>query len=292
MSLFLDKLAEKARSEDLNIYNIVERTDAGAGQVQINWGNAAHDCYSIAKTVTSIAIGILSDRRLVDVNDKVSKYLSEFYPEGYDKKWDEVTIEQVFRHRTGSPRGCDFDGEDFNDFNTTDVLHFLLGQPITLTPGKEMVYADGNYYIISRIVEKITGMDLENFLQKELFVPLRFHVYAWSRCFDGHTLGGTGLFCKTWDLAKIGQLYLDRGVYEGKRIFSETWADYIYSSQYKDEFGTSGSIAAHDHGIYHMAGAFGQRIIFSPKTHRVVAYHSYGAVDLLPYFTELENQGL
>ena len=82
MSLFLDKLAEKARSEDLNIYNIVERTDAGAGQVQINWGNAAHDCYSIAKTVTSIAIGILSDRRLVDVNDKVSKYLSEFYPEG------------------------------------------------------------------------------------------------------------------------------------------------------------------------------------------------------------------
>ncbi|UKI12316.1 MAG: hypothetical protein L6V84_06160 [Oscillospiraceae bacterium] len=71
---------------------------------------------------------------------------------------------------------------------------------------------------------------MEKLLLREVFVPLGFHANAWSRDVNGHTVGGTGLYLRTEDMAKIGWLYLNRGAWGDRRIFSEAWADIFPAS--------------------------------------------------------------
>jgi len=92
-------------------------------------------------------------------------------------------------------------------------------------------------------------------------------------------MGATGLYVYTEDLAKLGQLYLNRGVYDGKRIISEEWVDIVEKQEY--EFGKTAG------GGHVKGGAFGQILAYYPKKNRVVAYHSYGG-DIFGFADTLE----
>ena len=238
-------------------------------------GNPGHDCYSVAKSVSSIAAGILYDRGLLRLTDTLGQHLGEYLTEGTDPRWGELTVHQLMRHRTGARNGVDFDLTNAHQWEDPEWLHTLFAIPIVGSPEERFVYSDGNYYVLGRIVEKLTGMDLERFLQKEVFVPLGFHVNAWSRDVGGHTVGGTGLYLRTEDMAKIGWLWANKGLWGERRIYSDAWSELFvnYEADAVAHYGYGVSRLAD--GVIAAGGMYGQGVCADLNLRRVVAYHCF-----------------
>ena len=94
-------------------------------KVDFQPGNPGHDCYSVSKSITSIAAGILYDRGLLKPSDTLGKYLSSYLIEGTDPKWGELTVDQLMRHRTGAREGVDFDNTLWTTMLTLSAICLL-----------------------------------------------------------------------------------------------------------------------------------------------------------------------
>jgi len=238
-------------------------------------GNPGHDCYSTAKAITSIAVGILYDRGLLRLADTLGQHLGGYFTESCDPKWKDITIHQIMRHRTGAKNGVDFDLTNAHLWEDPEWLHTLFAIPIVSEPEDRLVYSDGSYYIVGRVVEEITGMDLELFMQREVFVPLGCHVNAWSRDVNGHTVGGTGLYLRTEDLAKIGWLWANRGAWGERRIYSEEWSDIFVNFEIDSVANYGYGISRLAEGVIAGGGMYGQGVCADLNRRRVVAFHCF-----------------
>ncbi len=243
---------------------------------EIRPGNPAHDCYSVAKSVSSMAAGLLCDRGLLRMTDTLGQHLGEYLTApGVDPKWGDLTVHQLLRHRTGAEYGTDFDMVNAHLWPDPEWLHTLLAAPIVTPPEERFVYSDGNYYILGRIVERLAGVDMETLLQREIFVPLGFHVNAWSRDVNGHTVGGTGLYLRTEDLVKIAWLWQSEGVWGEKRLYSRAWSDQFLRYERDDVANYGYGIGRSDDGMVFAGGMCGQGLCLDQQTHRAVAFHCY-----------------
>ena len=146
----------------------------------------------------------------------------------------------------------------------------MLTYPLVYTPGTDSKYSDGAFYLLARVVEKKTGEVMDNFLWRELLWPMGFQEMAWSHCPKGHAMGATGLYISSEDMAKLGLVYLNKGIYGGERVLSEEWCSIAVERGYAFEWDES-------HTIYFKGGMCGQKLIVAPAQNRVVALQAYGA---------------
>lgn len=276
MSHFLNTLAEAAKAAGGTFYKITEMHEGITETVTLNRGNACQNSYSVAKSFTTAAIGLLWDEGILSTDEKILDIFPDLLPEGMDPKWQAMTVHHLLTHTCGFPCGyLDIDAVDPNSFGTDDYLDYLFRTKLNFTPGEGFDYSDAAFYLLSRVVSRKVGRPMDEFLWERLFYPLGFREMAWSRCPKGYPMGATGLYIYTEDMAKLGELYLNRGVYGGRRILSEAWVALVEARGY--EF----------HGIcggkaYGKGGAFGQFLLYMPRERRVVAWHSFGGGDLLP----------
>ncbi len=257
--------------QDLNMFSFVIDDGSEVEKVKIKRANPCNNSYSVAKAFAMTAIGMLYDEGKLSINDKITDILREEYEASGkpERKWEEVTVDNTLRHRMGIAKGfLDIDTEDATAYGTDDYLSLVWKTPITLPIGEERVYSDAAYYVISRIVEKISGETLADFLWKRLFYPLGFREVSWSCCPKGHSMGATGLYIRTEDMAKLGRLYLNNGVWNGERIISEEWISLVLSRAY--EFSK-----VNDKRGYTKGGMCGQRLYFCYEDNVVVAWHAY-----------------
>lgn len=283
-SAFMTAMGDEVRRQGgENIYYSVatmEKPAEGEGLYHLEKmdfcpGNPGHDCYSVAKSITSMAAGILYDRGLLKPTDTLGRYLSSYLVKGTDSAWGDLTLHQLMRHRTGARAGVDFDTTNAHLWTDPEWLHTLFAEPIVSEPEARFVYSDGNYYILGRVVEEITGMDLELFLQREVFVPLGCHVNAWSRDVNGHTVGGTGLYLRTEDLAKIGWLWANEGLWGDRRIYSQEWSD-LFVNYPKDDVADYGyGVTRLKDDVIAAGGMYGQGVCADLNRKRVVAFHAF-----------------
>lgn len=232
--------------------------------------NLARQCYSVSKSVVALACGFLFDMGKLDPEDRVADYLSEYFPKNVDKKWYDVTLKDLFRHRTGARDNIDFDNEQAP---SGEVLTALFASPITQETGKKWNYSDGNYYILARVFEKIAGETAETYLHEHLFRPLGFYYHTWSKDEKGHILGGTGLFLRTEDMAKLGVLIAEKGTYDGIRYLSEKWID-ICTEPFPDERKYGFGIRTFSDGVFSITGMNGQGIFIDRNKKLVYAWHA------------------
>ena len=228
------------------------------------------DVYSVAKTFTMTAVGLMYDKGLVRLNEKVCDILSdELPPSGMDERWRTSTVEMALMHRLGLPSGfLDIDVNPSSEF-THNFLHYLFTYPLAYEPDTEWRYSDGAYYLLARIVEKRAGMPLENFLWQEMLFDMGFQELAWSHCPLGHAIGATGLYVHSADMVKLGMLYLNGGVYRGKRLLSSKWTNLAVSRCYGlNPYGGGRA--------YGKGGMYGQELLILPDQKRVVAIQSFG----------------
>lgn len=277
-----EKLVELAE-KDGRVYAICEVCDGVSRTKQVRPASRSQNTYSVAKLFAVTAVMILQDRGVLDVDDPIFPIFEAKFPENFDPKWRDVKISDVMTHRVGFGRGfLDIDAENPNDWGSQDYLRLVLERPLKYKPGEKSVYSDAAFYLVSRIVSEKTGERLDDFLIREVLAPAKFAECAFAKCPQGFPMGATGMYISTEDMAKLGVMYVQRGVYDGKRILSEAAVDEVLKRGFElHPVGDSGF-------AFGKGGMRGQFLYINRKTKRVVAIHSCDANldEILGYLAE------
>ncbi len=273
MSKFLEDLKAFCLKKGYCVYSIGEVKDGGeAEEITVTPGNACQNGYSLAKLFTVTAVGLLYDRGEITPQDRVVDVLGGDCPAYADPRWAQVTVHHLLTHTAGLPGGClDIDVLDSTAFGE-DYLQYLFSLPLIADPGEKEAYSDGAFYLLSCLAEQIAGECLLNLLWRELFLPLGVREAAWSCCPKGHSMGATGLYMRSGDTAKLGELYRSGGMYRGVRCLSEEWVALTRREHYELHPTGVGS-------IYGKGGMNGQKLFIDPDKNRVVAFHGYVNVE-------------
>jgi len=227
-----------------------------------------HHLQSATKSITSILFGIAVDRELIEsVNETVYYYIPQFFDANPVKR--EITLHHVLTMQTG----LDFD----NDINTQELFNgdgssiaYVLGNNLQFSPGTAYNYNDGDPQLISAVIQQVTGMTEEEFAVENLFQPLDITLYQWESHGDDKTFGAFGLWLKPRDMAKIGQLLVQKGIWNGRQIISQEWIALSTRKQalYED-YGYYWNIKA-ETGAFYAAGHGGQYIHIVPDKNLVI----------------------
>ena len=271
MSRFLDECLKFLETQPFEIIRISEIRSGRAPETEeCTPANPCQNTYSVAKLFTMAAIGILYDKGLVRLDEKICDIFRDELPAGTDERWEISTVATALSHKLGLPGGfLDIDTHKSSEF-TDDFLSYLFTYPLEYTPETDCKYSDGAFYLLARIAEKRCGMSLDDFLWKEALLKLDFQEMAWSHCPRGHVIGATGLYIHSADMAKMGAVFLNGGTYNGQRILSKEWVDIAVNNEYGLDWDD-------EHRIYYKGGMFGQKLIMAPEQNRVVALQAFGA---------------
>jgi CubicO group peptidase (beta-lactamase class C family) len=185
---------------------------------------------SVSKSITSALVGIALDRGLIpDVDATLFSFFPDYQELSTPQK-EEITIEHLLTMRAGWPwYDDDIDGEGSDEvqmFQHEDPLRFILERPLEWAPGSYMEYHSGSTVLLGEIVERVSGLSLADFAFQFLFHPLGIDEAVWADCQNapGVAFAGGGLYLRPRDMAKIGQLFLQEGLWEGTQIISSEWA--------------------------------------------------------------------
>ena len=187
-----------------------------------------HDLRSISKSVTGLLVGIALDRKLIaSIDEPVFK----FFPEQADlrtKEKDHLLIRHLLTMSTGLAwnENIPYSDPANPERRMTDApnpYRFVLEQRLAEPPGKEFNYNGGATQLLAGIIQKVSGKPLETFARETLFAPLGITEFTWVKMPNGDASAASGLRLAPRDLAKIGQLVLARGQWNGRRIVSADW---------------------------------------------------------------------
>ena len=177
-----------------------------------------HASYSMCKTVTGMAVGMLIDEGRLSLEDRIVPLLDrKLLFTGIRQK--SLTVEHLLTMTSGV--GFNETGIVSGD----DWVAGYLQSPVKGTPGTSFSYNSMNSYILSAVVTKVTGESMMEYLRPRLWEPLGIRQVFWESCPKGINKGGWGLFISTEDAAKLGQLYLQKGSWEGRQLISEDWVE-------------------------------------------------------------------
>jgi CubicO group peptidase (beta-lactamase class C family) len=249
-----------------------------------------HGLFSLSKNFTATAIGLAIQEGKLSLEDKVVSFFPEDLPEKVDENLAAMRVRDLITMSGG--HGSDTLFPLLNTKSGTWAKTFL-SIPLKYKAGTRFVYNTGSTYMLSAIITKVTGQPMIDYLRPRLFEPLGIEGANWDSDPQGISFGGAGLRLKTEDIAKFGQLYLQKGLWNGKRILSEKWVDEATSFQIaNDETGTPTKKEEDDikqgygyqfwlsrpvaQGAYRSEGAFCQYSIVMPKQDAVIAITAEG----------------
>jgi CubicO group peptidase (beta-lactamase class C family) len=186
---------------------------------------------SVTKTVASITIGIAIDHGFIQGSDQ---YLADLLPSYADViNADPLKQKLQLWHILSMTSGLEWDEETFpygdprNDATAMErnanPVQFVLDRPVIRAPGSQFQYSGANSMLLSAILQEATGKSLAAFAKQTLFDPLGISQYRWTSYPDGHTNTDGGLSLRPRDMAKIGQLMLNKGQWGGIQVVSPEW---------------------------------------------------------------------
>ena len=223
-----------------------------------------HMMFSVSKSFTSTAVGLAINDGLLSLDDRVIDLLAADAPAEPSDNLGLMTVRHLLTMTTGHA----FDTVGSVRRNEAGWARVLLALPVELVPGTQFVYNTGATYLLSAIVQTVTGQRLLDYLQPRLLTPLGIMDAAWEQSPDGINTGGYGLRITTEDLATFGQLYLQHGQWQGEQLVPSEWIA-VATSNVVPSVGDSiewqsgyGYQFWQDHdGSYRADGAFGQYCI-------------------------------
>ena len=178
-----------------------------------------HELFSVSKSFVSAAVGIAQGEGFFTLKDK----LVDFFPEKLNGKVSErmrkVTLRNLLTMASGHdncPMGKLFQGQDF--------VQGFLEDELAFEPGSTFIYNSAATYMLAAVIRKTTGMNVLDFLQERLFLPIGIRAEKWDCCPAGTNLGGWGFWLKSEDLLRFGRLMLNGGCWDGKQLIP---ADYV-----------------------------------------------------------------
>jgi CubicO group peptidase (beta-lactamase class C family) len=244
------------------------------------WGpfdaRTPHVLYSLSKSFTSTAVGLAVAEGKLSLDDEVLKFFPEEAPAEPSPNLRSMRVRDLLRMSSGNQTEADF----FAPGDATWVRRFLA-HPVPFKPGTHFLYNSPATYMLSAVVQKATGQTLLEYLRPRLFDPLGFESPTWVTSPQGVTAGAYGLSLRTEEIARFGQLYLSKGVWEGRQLLPASWVEEATARQT-----SNGSAPKSDwdqgygyqfwrsrHG-WRGDGAFGQFCLVVPELDAVVAITS------------------
>ena len=227
-----------------------------------------HITHSMCKSITGMAIGMLIEEEKL----KLDENIYDIFPDhinAFSKIFrPAITVENLLTMTSGVT---------FNEsgiVSGNDWLGSFLNASVNGKPGTEFQYNSLNTYVLSAIVTKRTGETLTEYLTPRLFGPLGITKYYWETCPKGITKGGWGLFLCAEDMAKLGQLYLQRGKWNGQQLVSEYWIEISTARHLKtqnDTYGYGYQLWMEQRpGSFEYNGMLGQNVIIYPDMDMVL----------------------
>ena len=221
-----------------------------------------HITHSMCKSITGMAIGMLIEEEKIKLDENIYDIFSD-HINAFSKIFRPViTVENLLTMTSGVT---------FNEsgiVSGNDWLGSFLNASVNGKPGTEFQYNSLNTYVLSAIITKRTGETLTEYLTPRLFAPLGITKYYWETCPKGITKGGWGLFLCAEDMAKLGQLYLQKGKWNGQQLVSEYWIEISTARHLKTQNGTYGYgyqlWMEQRPGSFEYNGMLGQNVIIYP----------------------------
>jgi CubicO group peptidase (beta-lactamase class C family) len=243
-----------------------------------------HTMYSMSKSFTSTAVGFAVAEGKLTVEDKVTSFFPDDLPEKISDNLAALRVKHLLSMAVGSevePTHAVVESENW--------VRSFLAHKISHEPGTQFMYNSVATYMCSAIVQKVTGQTVLDYLTPRLFEPLGVTGMTWETCPRGINTGGWGLSIRTEGLAKFGQLYLQKGQWQGKQLLPATWIEEATTFKIQQPGGDKPDrpMANNDwlqgygyqfwrcqHNGFRGDGAFGQFTIVLPEQDAVVVMTS------------------
>lgn len=227
-----------------------------------------HITHSLCKSITSMAVGMLIGEGKLSLNENIYKIFERKLNPLAKIFRPEVTVEHLLTMTSGV---------QFNEsgiVSGNDWLGSYLSAPVSGKPGTTFQYNSMNTYVLSAIVTERTGMTMEKYLKPRLFEPLGITRYLWESCPKGITKGGWGLFLCPEDMAKLGQLYLQKGRWKEQQLVPKAWVESSTQKQVESVEGTFGYgyqvWMENRPGSFEFNGMLGQNVVIYPDMNMVL----------------------
>lgn len=244
-----------------------------------------HELFSLTKSFTSTAVGFAVAEGKLDLDDPVLKFFPEDAPKDPGEHLRAMRVRHLLTMSTGH-RKADIDSFPYRAlpfFPAKNLVKEFFEMPVVDPPGTKFIYDSAGSHMLSEIVFKVTGRTSAEYLRTRLFDPLGIERVNWAASANGVPFGGSGLQLRTEDIARFGQLYLQKGQWQGKRLLPASWVEMATSKQIAN--GTSPEADRLNdwgqgygfqfwmcrHGFYRGDGARGQFCIVMPQHDAVVA---------------------
>lgn len=229
-----------------------------------------HVSHSLCKSIVSMAVGLAAEEKIVFLTEKVAPIFKEEMPKNPDKLIKNITVRDLLIMSSGVT---------FNEAKAVMSKNWVrdfLSSEVKFEPGTDFHYNSLNTYMLSAIVCKRSGTSLSEYLNKRIFRPLGIKNFYWEKCPRGIEKGGWGLYMSIFDYAKLGQLYLNGGIWNGKKIISESWVKASVSRQTvkgespcRQGYGYQIWLTKNDGYVF--SGMLGQNVFVYPKRNMVLA---------------------
>lgn len=239
-------------------------------------GDYPHMLFSLTKSFTSTAIGLTVSEGRLSVDDAILDLFPEDTPKEVSAHLKAMRVRHLLSMSTGHEQDVTKQTMSAQD---TNLVRAFLSLPVQREPGTHFVYNSAASHMLSEIIQKLTGQTLLAYLTPRLFEPLGIKPALWEVASDGTSTGGWGLSITTDEIARFGQLYLQRGQWNGRQIVPETWIAQATTKQVDN--GTDPNSDWNQgygfqfwrcrHSAYRGDGAFGQYCIVMPECDAVLA---------------------
>jgi CubicO group peptidase (beta-lactamase class C family) len=237
-----------------------------------------HKLASVTKSVMTTLIGMAVDQGVIQLDQPMVSFFAEREIANLDDRKEKITLRHLVSMRNGFASGClTGDEATLNAMRSNpDWMQAALDRRMAEEPGSEFCYDSPGMHLLSAILQEATGMTALEFARKNLFEPLGIQEVYWQSDPQGYTHGWGDLYLKPGDAAKIGYLWLNQGVWEGKQIVSANWvADSVmaYSIAGADSYGYGWWVSDDS---YYASGRGGQNIRVYPAYNAIVVTTARG----------------
>jgi CubicO group peptidase (beta-lactamase class C family) len=235
-----------------------------------------HVLWSLSKSFNSTAVGLAIEEGKLSLDDHVLKFFPDDAPADPSDNLKAMTVRDLLTMT------CGHDTEPKSGPGGPSVKQFLA-HPVPHKPGTHFQYNTMGSYTLSAIVTKVTGQTSLEFLKPRLFEPLGIEKPQWDISPEGNSLGGYGLKLRTEDIAKFGQLYLQKGQWNGKQLIPQSWVAEATSKQVPNDQESHAKMGGDwrqgygfqfwrcTHNAYRGDGASGQFCLVIPDKDAVIA---------------------
>ena len=217
----MDTFFQEAANDSMDVHSVMIVKDGSV--IYSRWQSQGvdtvpHVLHSVSKTFTATAVGLAIADGKMALTDKVIDFFPDNLPTEVSDNLKAMTVRDLLTMSCGHDVEPSFRGGAELDWVTAFLAH-----PVVHEPGTFYLYNSLGTYMLSAIVQQVTGEKVVDYLDTRLFQPLHINKPKWEESPQGINTGGWGLWLKTEDLAKMGQLLLQKGEWNGQRIIPAEW---------------------------------------------------------------------